>query len=125
MERVQFCNCKLVGIDMTEASMRNVALNSCNASYAALRNIKCAKSAFHNTSFSEADIYAATFADVKFISCNLDRVQLTGTKLAGIDLSTCQFYQLALTLNDLRGCIIAPAQALTLATIFGVVIKES
>ena len=73
----------------------------------------------------EADIYSATLTDVSFAGCNIDRVQLTGTKLAGIDLSTCQFNQMALTLNDLRGCIVAPAQVVTLATIFGVVIKES
>ena len=82
-------NCKLVGINMTEASLRNVVLNNCNASYAVLRYFKCSNSAFDNTSFTEADIYAATLA------------------------------------NDLRGCIIAPAQAITLAAIFGVVIKDS
>ena len=118
-------NCKLVGINMTEASLRNVVLNNCNASYAVLRYFKCSNSAFDNTSFTEADIYAATLANVSFAGCNLDRVQFSATKLAGIDLSTCHFYQLALTLNDLRGCIIAPAQAITLAAIFGVVIKES
>jgi len=123
MERVQFRNCKMVGINMSEASLRNVVINNCNASYAVLRYFKCSKSAFHNTSFTEADIYSAALTDVGFSCCNLDRVQFTGTKLAGIDLSTCHFFQLALTLNELRGCIVAPAQVVTLATIFGVVIK--
>lgn len=124
MDRVQLINCKLVGINMTEASFRNVVFDHCNATYAVLRYLKCKKGSFHNTSFAEADLYAATLADVSFAGCNLDRVQFSGTKLAGIDLSTCQFYQLALTAEDLRGCIIAPAQAIALANIFGVVIKE-
>ena len=124
MDRVQLINCKLVGINMTEASLRNVVFDHCNAAYAVLRFLKCKKSKFHNTSFAEADLYSATLTDVNFACCNLDKIQFSGTKLAGIDLSSCQFYQLALTPEDLRGCIIAPAQAIALANIFGVVIKE-
>ncbi|QDR79538.1 pentapeptide repeat-containing protein [Sporomusa termitida] len=124
MDRVRLTNCKLVGINMTEASLRNVVFDNCNAAYAVLRYFKCKKSNFHNTSFAEADLYSATLTDVSFVRCNLDKVQFSGTKLAGIDLSTCQFYQLALTADDLRNCIIAPEQAIALANIFGVVIKE-
>jgi len=124
MDRVLFSSCKLVGISMTEASLRNVVFDNCNAAYAVMRYIRCAKGNFRDTSFTEADIYSATLTDVSFARCNLDRVQFSGTKLAGMDLSTCQFYQLALTPDDLRGCILAPAQAIALAAIFGVVIKE-
>jgi Uncharacterized low-complexity proteins len=124
MDRVQLTNCKLVGINMTEASLRNVVFDKCNAAYAVLRYFNCKKAKFQNTSFAEADLYSATLTDVSFARCNLDKVQFSGTKLAGIDLSTCQFYQLALTSDDLRGCIIAPEQAIALANIFGVVIKE-
>jgi uncharacterized protein YjbI with pentapeptide repeats len=124
MDRVQLINCKLVGINMTEASLRNVVFDNCNAAYAVLRYFKCKKGNFHNTSFAEADLYSATLTDVSFTGCNLDKVQFSGTRLAGIDLSTCQFYQLALTPDDLRDCIIAPEQAIALATIFGVVIKK-
>jgi uncharacterized protein YjbI with pentapeptide repeats len=109
---------------MTEASLRNVVFDNCNAAYAVLRYFKCKKGNFHNTSFAEADLYSATLTDVSFTCCNLDKVQFSGTRLAGIDLSTCQFYQLALTPDDLRDCIIAPEQAIALATIFGVVIKK-
>ena len=124
MDRVRLTHCKLVGINMTEASLRNVVFDNCNAAYAVLRFLRCKRGNFHNTSFAEADLYSATLTDVSFARCNLDRVQFSATKLAGIDLSTCQFYQLALTTDDLRGCIIAPEQAIALANIFGVVIKE-
>lgn len=124
MDRVRFTNCKMIGINMTEASLRNVDFDNCNAAYAVTRYFNCKKGYFHNTSFAEADFYSTTFKDVTFECCNLDKVQFSGTKLAGIDISTCQFYQLALTPDDLRGCIIAPEQAIALANIFGVVIKE-
>ena len=124
MDRVQLINCKLLGINMTEASLRNVVFDHCNAAYAVMRFFKCKKGAFYNTSFAEADFYSAMLIDVSFVCCNIDKAQFSGTKLAKIDLSTCQFYQLALTPDDLRGCIIAPEQAIALANIFGVVIKE-
>ncbi len=123
MDRVRFTDCKLVGINMTEASLRNVAFDNCNAAYAVLRYFKCKKGYFHNSSFAEADLYSAILTEVSFTRCNLDRVQFSGTKLAGIDLSTCQFYQLALTADDLRNCIIAPEQAVAVANIFGVIVK--
>jgi uncharacterized protein YjbI with pentapeptide repeats len=124
MDRVKLINCKLVGINMAESSLRNIVIDNCNATYAVLRYLKCKRGSFRNTSFVEADIYSATLTDLSFTCCNLDRVQFSGTNLAGIDLSTCQFYQLALTPDDLRGCIIDAAQAIALANIFGVVIKE-
>ncbi|WP_094602980.1 hypothetical protein SPSIL_040840 [Sporomusa silvacetica DSM 10669] len=124
MDRVRLTNCKLVGIDMTEASLRNIVFEDCNAAYSVLRFTNCKKVNFHNSSFAEADLYSATLTDVNFAHCNLDKVQFSGTKLAGIDLSTCQFYQLGLTPDNLRGCIIAPEQAIALANIFGVVIKK-
>lgn len=124
MERVRFTNCKLVGIDMTEAYLRNVVFEDCNAAYSLLRYADCKKVHFYNSSFAEADLYSATLTDVNFDHCNIDKVQFSGTKLAGIDLSTCQFYQLGLTPDNLRGCIIAPEQAIALANIFGVIIKK-
>jgi len=124
IDRVHFTNCKLVGLNMAEASLRNVVFDNCNAAYAVMRYLDCKKVNFLNTSFTEADLYSAKLTDVSFSRCNLDKVQFSGTKLAGIDLSTCLFYQLALTPDDLRNCIIAPEQAIALANIFGVVIKE-
>ncbi|MBP2649961.1 MAG: Pentapeptide repeat (8 copies) [Firmicutes bacterium] len=124
MDRVRLNNCKLIGINLTEASLRNIVFDNCNASYGVLRYFDCKKVEFKNTSFAEADMYTATLNDVSFTHCNLDKAQLSGTKLAGIDLSTCEFYQLALTPEELRGMIIAPEQAIALAGIFGVVIKE-
>lgn len=124
MDRVRLTNCKLVGIDMTEAFLRNVVFDDCNAAYSVLRYSNCKKVNFHNSSFAEADLYSVSLIDVNFVHCNLDKVQFSGTKLAGIDLSTCEFYQLGLTADNLRGCIIAPEQAIALANILGVVIKE-
>jgi uncharacterized protein YjbI with pentapeptide repeats len=92
MDRVRFRDCKLIGLNLTEASLRNVVIDSCNAAYAVLRYAKCFKSSFRKTSLTDADVYSATLNEVRFNCCNLDRIQLSGTKLAGIDLSTCQFY---------------------------------
>jgi uncharacterized protein YjbI with pentapeptide repeats len=55
---------------------------------------------------------------------NIDQAQLSQTKLGGIDLSSCEFGSLGVALDDLRRCIISPAQAITFATIFGLVVND-
>jgi len=124
MDQVQLTSCKLVGANMTEAYLKRTLFTACNAAYSILSHARCKKITFHETSFSEANFYSTTLEDVNFENCNLDKAQFSKTKLRGIDLSSCQFYQLGLNPDDLRGCIIAPDQAIALANIFGVILKK-
>lgn len=61
---------------------------------------------------------------MEFAECQIDKAQFSGTKLAGIDLSRTDFHNLGVTLEDLQGCIISPAQAISFTRIFGLVVKE-
>lgn len=124
LERVRFSNCKMVGSNLSEASLKHVVMEHCHAAYAVLRYAHCKQVHFNHSAYTEADFYAAVLQDVCFTKCNIDKAQLSGIALKGIDLSTCQFNQLGVTVEDLRGCIIAPEQAMALANVFGVVIKR-
>lgn len=124
MDRVQLKNCRVVGVNMTEAYLKRTSFTDCNAAYSILSHAKCKNITFQDTSFNKANFYSTTLDDVNFVNCNLDKVQFSKTKLWGIDLSSCEFDQLGINPEDLRGCIIAPDQAIALANIFGVILKK-
>ncbi|MNH40680.1 hypothetical protein D3C79_1020360 [compost metagenome] len=65
-----------------------------------------------------------TLAQVYFRETNIDQAQLSQTKLGGIDISSCEFNGLGASIEDLRRCVISPAQAITLATMFGLVVNQ-
>jgi len=124
MDRVELKSCKLTGSDLTESSLQHTLFEDCIAPYLLLSQTKCRKVSFEKTTLTEADFYRAQLTDVEFSRCDIDKAQFSGTKLAGIDLSSCQFYQLGLTPRELQGCIIAPAQAIALISLLGVVLKK-
>ncbi|ASS64981.1 MULTISPECIES: pentapeptide repeat-containing protein [unclassified Paenibacillus] len=124
LHRVEFHSCKLVGADLSGAVLRNVLFEDCQADYASFRfgNFKGVK--FSGSSLNHADLYRSELAKTAFEDVQLDRAQLSGTRLSGIDLSTCEFHHLGVEMEDLKGCIIAPAQAILFTRIFGLVVKE-
>ena len=56
--------------------------------------------------------------------CNLDAVQLSATKLEGMDLSNCEFTVLGVGIEDIKGCTISKEQASVFANLFGLIVKE-
>ncbi|WP_449591360.1 pentapeptide repeat-containing protein [Paenibacillus roseipurpureus] len=72
----------------------------------------------------KSDFYEATLQKVYYDECQLDQSQFTGAKLEGIDLSTCEFTSLGVSIEDLRGCIISRAQASVFVSLFGITLKE-
>ncbi len=79
---------------------------------------------FQECSLLSADFYESTLQKVYFDNCQLDRAQFTGVKLAGIDLSSCEFTSLGVSIEDLRGCIISRGQASVFVSLFGLILKE-
>ncbi|GAK38969.1 hypothetical protein TCA2_0695 [Paenibacillus sp. TCA20] len=124
LHRVQFTHCKIIGIDLTAATMRNVSFQECAGDYATFRFANMKNISFQECSLIKSDFYHSEFAGIELIGCMIDGTQFTGAKLKGIDLSQTEFYNLGVTMEDLQGCIIAPAQALLFSKIFGLVIKE-
>ena len=59
-------------------------------------------------------------------ACNLERIDVFRTPLAGVDLSTCEVQGITVSsdFRELRGCVMSPAQAVGLAGLLGVQVKE-
>ncbi|CAM4209296.1 pentapeptide repeat-containing protein [Paenibacillus alkaliterrae] len=124
MHRVSFHNCKLLGMDITGSALRNVLFEHCYADYAVLRFTNAKGVKFDKGSLAKADMSNMTLSKFYLQETNIDQVQLSQTKLGGIDISSCEFNGLGVSMEDLRRCIISPAQAITLATIFGLVVNR-
>lgn len=66
----------------------------------------------------------STLLNVEFSDSNLEKMQLSGSKLAGIDLSSCEFNQIGVTKEDVKGCIVSTQQAIAFARVFGLIVNE-
>ena len=61
---------------------------------------------------------------MEFDSCELDGANFTETSLATIDLSSCTYEQVTVSVDKLAGCTVSTEQALGFAKSLGLVIKE-
>jgi uncharacterized protein YjbI with pentapeptide repeats len=71
----------------------------------------------------QADFQQVKLARVSFTGCDMTQVRLSGTKLKDVDLSTCSIDGLGVSLEDLPGVIVSPAQAVDLAKLTGLIVK--
>lgn len=125
MHRVEMNDCKMLGLNLLGSTLRNVLFHNCSADFATFRFANCKQVKFEHSSLCNADFYRSELTKVELCESNLDQAQMSGTKLAGIDLSTCRFNGLGATLEDLQGCMISPEQAVVLSRTFGLIIKET
>ena len=61
---------------------------------------------------------------IMFTACDLNEASFEGTKLSGVDISTCTFNQLNVSIADLAGCVVSEEQAIGFARLMGLKIKE-
>ncbi|MBD2869358.1 pentapeptide repeat-containing protein [Paenibacillus arenilitoris] len=123
LHRAVFQNCKLLGMDLTGSTLRNVRFTQCSADYAVLRFANAKAVVFDNCSLAKADMSNMTLSQFFLKQSNIDGAQFSQTKLAGIDLSSCEFNGIGATLEDLRRSIISPGQASVFAANFGLIVK--
>lgn len=124
IHRTHFIHCKMVGLDLLGSTLRNIRFTHCLADYSTFRFANLKQVAMENSSFTQADFYSATLNKVRLHEINIDKAQFSSTPLRDIDISTCEFHNLGITLEDLQGCIISPPQAILFTKIFGLVVKD-
>ena len=122
MHRVLFRDCKLMGLELSEATMRHVSFENCDMRYINMRYADLKRVSFDRCAMVNADAYQASFQEVSITRSNVDQIQLTGVKLAGLDLSTCEFSAIDAEPGDLSGCKISPAQAIAFAPLLGLIV---
>jgi len=121
--RVEFLDCKLIGMNAFGCRWDDVLIDHCDARFAQLGEGRLRRCELRSSQLREAGLVRVTFEAAKLIDVVLRQADLAETRLAGIDLSACDIEGITLRVEDLRGAIVSAPQAMELARLLEVVIK--
>jgi uncharacterized protein YjbI with pentapeptide repeats len=125
IRRTEFVECRLWGADFFRAQFQDVVFQTCNAEHAVytaatLNQVRFEQCILQGVSFAEADLRG-----VVFHRCDLAQADLRGAKLKGTDLRGSILDGLLVNAQDLSGVIIEPAQAVQIAALLGIEVRNS
>ena len=126
LNRVDLRDCSAPGLSLLQARLSQVSAAACDLSFANISETSIDHMALRDCRMREAAFQRAKLRHVSWADCDLTRIDVFGTSLAGIDVSTCLFQAPVLSgdYRELRGLVVSPEQALSLATLLGVRIAE-
>lgn len=117
--------CKLVGINLMDSHIDNVTFDECLMKYSNFSGCELNKTNFKKCNLEEASfITLKKFNKLYFDDCDMIKVDFFGTKLNNIDLRTCNISGIRIGLDGLKGLIVTSMQAIDLAYVLGINIKE-
>lgn len=121
--RVEFVDCRLTGFSATALDWQDVLIRNGDVRYAQFQGGKFRSCEFEGCNWQEADLQNADLTGSVFRSCNLARADLHGAKLQNTDFRKSEVEGVLVGMNDLRGAIVDPAQAMVFAQVLGLQIK--
>jgi uncharacterized protein YjbI with pentapeptide repeats len=113
-ERVRFVACRMTGIDLPEADLRDVVFQGCKLNLANFRSARMERVAFDDCVLDEADFAGAAIADARFAGSQLRRVPFDGARLLRADFRGAELIPFG-DAAALRGAIIDRVQLIDLA----------
>lgn len=122
--RCRFENCKGVGTAFVHSPMRHVAFEG-----GPFRMANFSETTFKTVRFSGCDLTESVFLQcipqgLAFDSCKLININFCRTRLAGLDLSSNQLEGILVAGDELRDAVVSPLQAVELARLLGIKIKD-
>ncbi len=96
LTRVEFQRCRMSGLVLSRARLRDVRFVDCRLDTASLRMAQGARVAFEGCDLRGLDAYDLALEDARFEGCDLTGADLSGAALAGVRL-------VGSTLAELRG----------------------
>jgi uncharacterized protein YjbI with pentapeptide repeats len=124
LQRVTFNGCRLRGVQLLEAHCENAVFHD-----SLLENSNFASATFKAARFENCDLREAVFTEadlgnVVFQRCDLTHADLRGSKLTGADLRGSIISGMQVGAPELKGAIIDPTQAVQVASLLGLSVKE-
>ena len=121
--KCEFYNCKITGCNFIENVLYNVTFQDVNASYASLSMSSIDKCLFKDTLLKNGYVQENKTKSIYFNNVDLMQAQFLKTSLNKIDLSSCKIEGIAISIEDIKGAIIEPFQAVDLMYLIGVKVK--
>jgi uncharacterized protein YjbI with pentapeptide repeats len=124
LRRVEFLGCRTIGLALSNAYLDDVRFERCNGEYmrlwsSSLRGVRFEQCVLREGSFVDSDLSGTVFR-----RCDLTNADLRGAKLAGADLRGSTLSGAQVGIAEIRGAIVDPAQAVHLANLLGVTVRE-
>ena len=123
IHRTEFINCKLMGLNLSDATLQNIYMEQCNGKFALMSFVHMKKVILEDSIFENSNFQNSHFDKVQFRKCNFKLSQMSGTSLSGMDLSNSNVEGLGIQIEDLRGAIVSPMQAVDFSKLMGLVVK--
>ena len=121
--RVEFVDCRLLGMKAIECRMEDVLLERCDSRYAQFNDGAVRCSEFIDTQLQEADFRGANLEHTRWTNSSLSGADLTGAKLVGADLRGAAIDGMIVGAPDVKGATVSPSQAMELARLLGLLIR--
>jgi uncharacterized protein YjbI with pentapeptide repeats len=120
--RVEFIDCRLLGMKAIACNWQDVLVENCDARYAQFNGGVVRSCEFKGARLDEADVRGVNLAGTLFRDASLRRADLSGAKLNNANLRGADIDGLVVHAEDLRGALVTPPQAMDLARLLGLVI---
>jgi uncharacterized protein YjbI with pentapeptide repeats len=122
--RVEFTGCRLIGAQLAESNWEDVVFKECNLERAILASATLRAARFEHCVLREASFEYADCSGVIFEDCDLTRADLRRAKLTGADLRGSTLDGVQAGPEEFLGAIVDSSQALQIAGLLGIIIKE-
>jgi len=123
LQRVEVVASRMVGLKAAEAEFQDMLFKECKGEFALFRSATFKSVRFEGCDLTEADFGGADLSGVIFAGCKLDRCEMAGAKLMGADFRGSSIEGLKVGLEELRGAIVDPSQAVEFVRLLGLVVK--
>jgi len=124
MQRVEWVNARLSGIRLNDARIENLVMRGCQLDFALFWAARLEHARFEDCRLVEASFEGARLDGVVFRNCDLSRADFRRASLGGADLRGSILAGAQIDPRDLAGAIVEPQQAIELAALFGIVVKD-
>lgn len=120
----EFEECRFLGTDLSHSGIKESIFKDSMMQYSNFNT-----SIFTKVEFNHCDLTSASFEEIEFKKLSFDTSNLIdsewlGTKMQGLDVSTCQIANLFASKEDVAGLLIAASQALEFIAFLNIKIKE-
>lgn len=125
--RVEFTDCKLMGTQLPESLLNHTVFRNCRADYMVVSMSKIRNSLWVDSGLRGAAFDNCALVQSQFCRCQLIEAEFHRTPLKEMDLSDSDIRGIRLSAvpaGELKGATVTSLQALDLARLLGIIIKE-
>ena len=122
--RCAFADCRMFGTDLEDSYFEDVRFEHCGCGYANFNASRWKRGAILSSDCSECAFSSCTFSDMELSEDLFEQAEFQSCRLSGMDFSSCSISGMLVSAEDLKGIIVNPEQAIALAGLLGIQVKQ-